>query len=144
MAKYRVLQDAYMPPGGGKPPRLMRPGSTVEYAGVPGAHLEPLDEEARHASVMAKARGAFVDPIRTLPLVNGRTEAEALRRVAAGITPEEDAEVAERLARAENRAAALEEELLRLRMAVVNPPEPLPAPPVAKPARVPPPPPKTP
>lgn len=49
---------------------LVGEGAVIEYAGVPGPHMEPLDDEAKTAmAAYLKARpGASLDPTRSLPL----------------------------------------------------------------------------
>lgn len=50
--------------------RLYAEGEELEFSGIPGPHLEPLDEEARQRSaVYWKAHpNATLDPTRSLPL----------------------------------------------------------------------------
>lgn len=50
MATYRVTQRSYI--NG----LLLEPGATVEYDGIPGSSLEPIDDAA-HAAVAAKPAG---------------------------------------------------------------------------------------
>lgn len=49
---------------------LLPEGSEVEFDGIPGPHLEPLDDEARlaMAAYIKKFPGATLDPTRRLPL----------------------------------------------------------------------------
>lgn len=50
--------------------RLFEEGEELEFSGIPGPHLEPLDAEAkeRMAAYWAKFPGATLDPTRSLPL----------------------------------------------------------------------------
>ena len=55
MAKYRVLRNTELKPSGsgGSVRRLVRAGEVIEYDGVPGSSLLPLDAEARKRTAAA-------------------------------------------------------------------------------------------
>lgn len=57
MAKYRVTAVSFI--GG----RTVHPGEVIEYAGIPGSKLDPVDDEARAAKEVAarKQRQPFRD-----------------------------------------------------------------------------------
>lgn len=61
MPKYEVLKDSYLNladerSDNGIAPRYCRTGEKVDYDGVPGSSLKPLDAKARDAVEKAKLR----------------------------------------------------------------------------------------
>ena len=65
MALYEVVRRCYLPIPNAVPglSRFYEIGETVEYSGVPGRALEPLDD----AAIAAKAARAVVMPYSFLP-----------------------------------------------------------------------------
>ena len=55
MPRYRVTARSYFD-------RLVEPGAEIEYAGVPGSNLEPLDASARAAVAARDAAGYVARP----------------------------------------------------------------------------------
>lgn len=56
------------------PGLLLEPGDEVEYEGVPGHHMIPLNDAARAAAEKALP---YVDPVERLPLIMESNEAQA-------------------------------------------------------------------
>lgn len=66
MAKYKLLQDAFIAP------YLYRAGTIISYKGPPGLAFEPVDDEAKAAkAAYVKANPGRGEPIERLPI---RTE----------------------------------------------------------------------
>jgi hypothetical protein len=81
--RYKLTQRAYFDAEvtasrGGEattaPGLLLEPGDEVEYAGVPGHHMIPLNDAAREAADKALP---YVDPVERLPLTMKPNELQA-------------------------------------------------------------------
>lgn len=68
MPRYRLKRSVYIALGPGQPPQLLPAGAEIEFGGVPGSALDPLDEAAEKA---VKERAS--KPKGLLP-VDGRRE----------------------------------------------------------------------
>lgn len=135
--RYRLLQKAYMRPSpDAEGDQIVPEGAEVTYLGVPGPHMEPLNDAARAALETAPKRG--LRPEMTLPLQGPHGgEAGQMQRAALGYdVPAEGGVSAEMLALALVRIGALEARVTALetpaaaapRAVAPPPPPPPPAP----------------
>jgi hypothetical protein len=76
MPRYRAKEICYVD-------TLRRPGEEFEYAGSPGANLEPLDDAARDAKALADKRRAHRPGLRTL---DGKRPVEPPKPTKADVT----------------------------------------------------------
>lgn len=70
LPRYRLLQAAYIQPHPSQTmPLLLQEGAEIVYAGLPGPHMQPMNEQAhaKKAEFAAKYPTATLDPTRNLP-----------------------------------------------------------------------------
>jgi hypothetical protein len=65
--RYRLSAKSHLPKQPGGEPELLEIGAEVYFAGLPGPHMEPLDEAARAAKARAPT-GQVMDFTRHIPL----------------------------------------------------------------------------
>jgi len=59
--KYELTEAAYIDDV------LLSPGATITYKGIPGHHMEPLNDAAR--AMKKKHNKAFIDPIEAMTII---------------------------------------------------------------------------
>lgn len=83
MPKYTVLEKSYLPSADGSS-RIYEAGETVDYDGLPGRNLEPLDDEgkAKQADYLASLEKLRSDRLRDFP-PESQAAAEAFAKMLA-------------------------------------------------------------
>lgn len=65
--RYRLTAKSHLPKNPGGEPELLEIGAEVVFAGMPGPHMEPLDDAARAAKMLAPTN-QVMDFTRHIPL----------------------------------------------------------------------------
>jgi hypothetical protein len=86
--RYKLRSESYMPRMPGFDHELLTPGTEVVWAGRPGPHLEPLDDQARQNYEASGAAGMSLDPFASIPLTNAADDDDILaERIARAMGP---------------------------------------------------------